>query len=58
MNFFGKKGGKSKVKSGKQKERPPPPEYKPYEFNSPDAFSDANLAQVYANMCRAVVFLS
>lgn len=42
MNFFGKKGNK---KVSKQKSSPPP-EYTPVDFGHPDAFSEANLAQV------------
>lgn len=40
MNFFGKKGAK------KPKGRPPPPEYTPFDFSTPDAFSEENMAKV------------
>lgn len=44
MNFFGRKGkgGKSSKGGGEQ----PLPEYKPYDFDNPEAFSEANLAKV------------
>lgn len=39
-NFFGKKG------SSKSKAKEPPPEYTPFDFSTPDAFSEENMAKV------------
>lgn len=38
MNFFGKKSSK--------KEKEPAPQYKPFDFSAPDAFSEENMAKV------------
>lgn len=47
-NFFGKKGPKSKAKE-------PPPAYTPFDFSTPDAFSEDNMAKVNStNWCTAV----